>query len=77
MESLTTRMQHRPAMYTLTKPLMIIFTIITRYQQLVYIALTTLQIRRLLWDDVEPANVCIVRCSIYSCAPDSGYISWV
>ncbi len=33
------------------------------------IALTTLQIRRLLWDDVESANVCIVRCSIYSCAP--------
>ncbi len=28
-----------------------------------YIALTTLQIRRLLWDDVESANVCIVRCS--------------
>ncbi len=34
-----------------------------------YIALTTLQIRRLLLDDVVSANVCIVRCSIYSCAP--------
>ncbi len=41
----------------------------SRYQQLVYIAITTLQIRRLLLDDVESANVCIVRCSIYSCAP--------
>ncbi len=78
MSSLTTRMQHRPAMYTLpynyAKPLSVnnslVFTIIRRYQQLVYIALTTLQIRRLLWDDVESANVCIVRCSIDSCAPD-------
>ncbi len=33
-----------------------------------YIAITTLQIRRLLLDGVESANVCIVRCSIYSCA---------
>ena len=51
-----------------------IFTDQSRYQ-LVYIALTTLQIRRLLWDDVESANVCIVRCSIYSCAPDNTYRS--
>ncbi len=29
----------------------------SRYQQLVYIAITTLQIRRLLLDDVESANV--------------------
>ncbi len=80
MERLTTRMQHRPAMYTpntiiiityYVKPL-IVFMIRIHYSialQLVYIALTTLQIRRLLLDNVESANVCIVRCSIYSCAP--------
>ncbi len=72
MERLTTQMQHRPAMYT--------FTIIicqttddihylldqSRYQQL---AITTLQIRRLLWDDVHGIRECIHsknnRCSIY------------
>ncbi len=66
MERLTTRMQHRPAMYTL-----IIYNYdkdswYLNHQQLVYIALTTLQIRRLLWDDVDRENVCILRCSIYT-----------
>ncbi len=59
MERLTTRMHHRPAMYTFTicqTTDCYSFTIIG-YQQLVYIALTTLQIRRLLLDDVESANV--------------------
>ncbi len=71
MERLTTRMQRRPAMYTLT----IFICQTARYQPYVdYIALTTLQIRRLLLDDMESAKVCIVRCSIYSCAPVYTYI---
>ncbi len=68
--------------YNYVKPLIVIhctYDIHIRstphYQQLVYIALTTLQIRRLLLDDVESANVCIVRCSIYSCAPAIIHIS--
>ncbi len=66
MQRLTTWMQHRPAMYTFTILFQttdcysMIFTIIRSVAVsaacvLVYIALTTLQIRRLLWDDVEPA----------------------
>ncbi len=51
---------------------MYMFTII-RSVELGYIAITTLQIRRLLLDDVESANACIVRCSIYSCAPGNSY----
>ena len=49
----------------------LLFTIIrsVALSACVHIAITTLQIRRLLLDDVESANVCIVRCSISSCAP--------
>ncbi len=77
MERLTTGMQHRPALLTIIN-FHYYYVDQSCYQQLVYIAiaLTTLQIRRLLWDDVESVNVCIVRCSIYpySCAP--AIVNW-
>ncbi len=61
MERLTTGMQHRPAMYTVTiKPLIVIHRSIALSAVCVHSTYHTPN-KEIVIDDVESANVCIVR----------------